>query len=117
MTRLGREIVRGYMRHVRGERFSPLWALLTPASWLNRIVVALWDLLYRHGLKRTEEPPLPVISVGNLTYGGTNKTPFVDMLARAMRDRGVRVGIVSRGYGGGRAPSGTVLVIEGRNAQ
>ena len=91
MTRLGREIVRGYMRHVRGERFSPLWALLTPASWLNRIVVALWDLLYRHGLKRTEEPPLPVISVGNLTYGGTNKTPFVDMLARAMRDRGVRV--------------------------
>ena len=33
MTRLGREIVRGYMRHVRGERFSPLWALLTPASW------------------------------------------------------------------------------------
>ena len=41
MTRLGREIVRGYMRHVRGERFSPLWALLTPASWLNRIVVAL----------------------------------------------------------------------------
>ena len=37
------------------------------------------------------------------------------MLARAMRDRGVRVGIVSRGYGGGRAPSGTVLVVEGGN--
>ena len=115
MTRLGRAIVRNYMRHVRGERFSPLWALLAPASWLNRIVVALWDLLYRHGLRRTEEPPLPIISVGNLTYGGTNKTPFVDMLARVMRDRGVRVGIVSRGYGGGRAPSGTVLVVEGGN--
>ncbi|RRD63816.1 tetraacyldisaccharide 4'-kinase [Fretibacterium sp. OH1220_COT-178] len=113
MTRLGGAIVRNYMAHVRGERFSPLWALLTPASWLNRLIVGSWGFLHRHGLKRSDEPPLPLISVGNLTYGGTNKTPFVEMLARTMRDRGVRVGIVSRGYGGGRSRSGSVLVVEG----
>ena len=67
MTRLAGAIVRGYMAHVRGKRFSPLWALLTPASWLNRLAVALWNFLYRHGLRRTDEPPLPVVSVGNLT--------------------------------------------------
>ena len=111
MTRLAGAIVRGYMAHVRGKRFSPLWALLTPASWLNRLAVALWNFLYRHGLRRTDEPPLPVVSVGNLTYGGTNKTPFVEMLARAMRGRGIRVGIVSRGYGGGRSRSDSVLVV------
>ena len=113
MTRLSRAVVRGYMAHVRGERFSPLWALLTPASWLNRLVVALRDFFYRHGLSRAEEPPLPVVSVGNLTYGGTNKTPFVEMLACAMRDRGVRVGIVTRGYGGLRSQNEPVLILEG----
>ena len=103
------------MAHVRGERFSPLWALLTPASWLNRLAVALRDFFYRHGLSRAEEPPLPVVSVGNLTYGGTNKTPFVEMLACAMRDRGVRVGIVTRGYGGLRSQTEPVLILEGGN--
>jgi tetraacyldisaccharide 4'-kinase len=66
--------------------------------------MSLWtqamDFFYRHGLKRAVEPPIPVISVGNLTYGGTNKTPFVEMLCRALADHGVPVGIVSRGYGG-----------------
>ena len=67
------------------------------------------DFLYRHGLRYTEEPPIPFVSVGNLTYGGTNKTPFVEMLARAMAERGVRPGIVSRGYSGGRTRSPVVI--------
>ena len=47
----------------------------------------------------------PVVSVGNLTLGGTGKTPTVEWLARWFADRGVRVGLVSRGYG---ATSGRV---------
>lgn len=98
-----------YMAHVRGERRSLLWAWLAPAALLHRAGVAMWSFLYRHGLRRVEEPPLPVISVGNLTYGGTNKTPFVEMLARALMERGVRVGIVSRGYSGGRSEGATIV--------
>ncbi len=92
------------MAHVRGERRSRLWSLLTPVSWLTCGTIAGLDFLYRHGLRRTEDPPLPLISVGNLTYGGTNKTPFVEMLARALEERGICPGIVSRGYSGRQSP-------------
>jgi tetraacyldisaccharide 4'-kinase len=56
-------------------------------GWLSRVAVAV-----------------PVVSVGNLTAGGTGKTPFVAFLARRLGERGQRVGILSRGYG---APRGT----------
>jgi tetraacyldisaccharide 4'-kinase len=56
--------------------------------------------LYARGLLRTEKLPAPVISVGNLTVGGTGKTPVVACLAALWRDRGKRVAILSRGYGG-----------------
>ncbi len=55
---------------------------------------------------------LPVVSVGNLTLGGTNKTPFVEMLVQEVAARGIRVGIVSRGYKGGA----TAPEIVGRSA-
>ncbi|MCR4818983.1 MAG: tetraacyldisaccharide 4'-kinase [Fretibacterium sp.] len=99
---IGGGVVRSYMAYVRGERPSSLWSLLTPAAWLAGGIVSLRDFSYRHGLCRMEEPPLPLVSVGNLTYGGTNKTPFVEMLARELEVRGVRPGIVSRGYSGGQ---------------
>ncbi|NLL37668.1 MAG: tetraacyldisaccharide 4'-kinase [Fretibacterium sp.] len=95
-------VEKSYMDHVRGVRRTLLWAFFAPLGWANRGVVAILDFCYRHGLRRVQEPPLPVVSVGNLSYGGTNKTPFVEMLCREMRARGVKVGIVSRGYGGSR---------------
>lgn len=107
---IGGWFVRSYMAYVRGERPSPLWSLLTPAAWLTCGVVALRDIFYRHGLRRRSEPPLPLVSVGNLSYGGTNKTPFVEMLARELEARGVRPGIVSRGYSGGQ---NGVLILRG----
>jgi len=58
------------------------------------------NALYDRGIFCSMDPPLPVISVGNLCSGGTNKTPMVDMLARKLSDYGLSVGIVSRGYGG-----------------
>jgi tetraacyldisaccharide 4'-kinase len=54
---------------------------------------------YDHGLLRTTQGPIPVVSVGNLTLGGTGKTPLVAWLARAVAARGLRPAIVSRGYG------------------
>jgi tetraacyldisaccharide 4'-kinase len=87
-----------------------LWVFLIPAAWGVSLWTQMMDFFYRHGLKRASEPPIPVISVGNLTYGGTNKTPFVEMLCRTLQTRGISVGIVSRGYGGNNSD---VRVIEG----
>jgi len=55
--------------------------------------------LYRAGLLRSVRLPVPVISVGNLTAGGTGKTPFVEMIARRLAKRNLRVAILARGYG------------------
>jgi tetraacyldisaccharide 4'-kinase len=57
-------------------------------------------------------PPLPTISIGNLTVGGNGKTPFTLFLAQRLRQRGLRVGIVSRGYGG-QASRNPQLVSDG----
>jgi tetraacyldisaccharide 4'-kinase len=54
---------------------------------------------------------VPVVSIGNLTAGGTGKTPFTGEVVRRLQERGLRVGVVSRGYG--RASRGTVVVADG----
>jgi tetraacyldisaccharide 4'-kinase len=72
------------------------------ASWLYGRGARLRRALYTRGLFKANRLPAPVISVGNLTVGGTGKTPVVACLARLWRDRGRRVAILSRGYGGRR---------------
>jgi tetraacyldisaccharide 4'-kinase len=86
-------------------RLSPLSVLLYPSSLLFRLAVAARRLLFRLGVLRSTRVPVPVVVVGNLTVGGTGKTPLVLALAGALRLRGLRPGILSRGYGGaGVAP-------------
>ncbi len=68
--------------------------------------------LYARGLLRTKRLPAPVVSVGNLTVGGTGKTPVVACLARLLQDRGQRVAILSRGYGG--QSRGVTCISDGR---
>jgi tetraacyldisaccharide 4'-kinase len=80
--------------------YPPSW--LRPASALFGRIVALRRAVYRHGVKKTERLPVPVIVVGNLTVGGTGKTPLVIWLAEFLSRSGYRPGIVSRGYGGAR---------------
>lgn len=75
-------------------------AWLLPLEALFRGVTAARRFAYRRGLLRVVRVAVPVVVVGNLTVGGTGKTPLVLWLARALRERGRRPGIVSRGYGG-----------------
>lgn len=82
--------------------YGPAWLSLPlwPLAWLFRAAVALRRLLYRHGLLRTHVVGVPVIVVGNVTVGGTGKTPVAAWLARELGLRGRRVGVVLRGYRG-----------------
>lgn len=73
---------------------------LSPFSLLFRVLTSLRRLLYRQGLKRITRLPVPVIVVGNVTVGGTGKTPFTLALIAWLREAGYSPGIISRGYGG-----------------
>jgi tetraacyldisaccharide 4'-kinase len=84
-------------------RLTPLTTALTPLALLFRGVVALRRVLYRAGVLRGERLPVPVVVVGNITVGGSGKTPLTVALARALAARGWRPGIVSRGYRSGSA--------------
>jgi tetraacyldisaccharide 4'-kinase len=91
-----------------------LRAIATLAAWLYAKVVALRNLLFDHGVLKVHRLNCPVISVGNLAIGGTGKTPMVVWLARLFSQKGYRVGIVSRGYGGVESRRVTV-VSDGEN--
>jgi len=77
-----------------------LFVLLVPLSLAYGLVGLLRVWCYRVGVLSSFNSSVPVISVGNLAAGGIGKTPLVDYLARYLLSRGLRVAVVSRGYGG-----------------
>lgn len=79
--------------------------LLVPLSGVYWLLLALRRFLFRCGILRTHRAAIPVVIVGNITAGGTGKTPTVLWLVEALRARGFAPGIVSRGYGGSKADS------------
>jgi tetraacyldisaccharide 4'-kinase len=79
---------------------SPLWLLLWPLSLLYGAITWLIRLSFQSGWRKSWRAPCPVIVVGNLTAGGNGKTPVVIWLVQALQQRGLRAGVVSRGYGG-----------------
>ncbi|KQV60592.1 hypothetical protein ASC95_03870 [Pelomonas sp. Root1217] len=93
-------------RPTLGDRLQQQWlsggalsVTLLPLSWLYRALLALRHLAYRTGLTRVQTLPVPVIVVGNWIVGGAGKTPTTLALLEMLRTRGLRAGVVSRGYG------------------
>lgn len=87
------------------EDSAAYWMLL-PLSWLFAGIVSARRNLFARGVLRSVPVNVPVVVVGNITVGGTGKTPVTIWLALQLKERGMRPGIVSRGYAGlvGRNP-------------
>ena len=84
----------------RGKRARTIRALLAPAEGLYRAAIATRGKLYDWGVFPATEFSIPVLSVGNLSVGGTGKTPVAAWFARQLSEKGATPGIVMRGYGG-----------------
>jgi tetraacyldisaccharide 4'-kinase len=96
-------IVSGERRGVRAFLWRRALAL---ASWPYAIGVRGRNLLFDWGWKQSHQAAVPVVSVGNLTLGGTGKTPCVEYVAGFYRQHELRVAILSRGYGAERGAEG-----------
>ena len=86
--------------------------LLSPlllAEGFYRTGVWVHRMAYERGYRRRERVPVRVVSVGNLTVGGSGKTPVVAWLARELRERGRKVAVLSRGVGGSRMSAVNVV--------
>lgn len=99
---------------ISGRRRGPVAALARAGLWVASIGYGV-GITYRN--RRLDRrggtiASVPVVSVGNLTLGGTGKTPCVEYLARFFRERDVRVAILSRGYGAVHGPNDEALLLE-----
>jgi len=73
---------------------------LLPLSWLFCLIVFIRLWLYRIGVFSQKKLPVPVIIIGNISVGGSGKTPLLIGLCQYLTEQGYRVGVISRGYGG-----------------
>lgn len=74
--------------------------VLRPLSWLYKAGFETNKSLYQKGIKKSYTAPIPVMVIGNITVGGSGKTPLLIQLVHYLQDRNIRVGVISRGYGG-----------------
>ncbi|MFO0847371.1 MAG: tetraacyldisaccharide 4'-kinase [Gemmataceae bacterium] len=101
---------------IRRERTNPAARLARAGLWWARLPygAGVWvrNRAFDRGWKKAARLPVPVVCVGNLTVGGTGKTPVVEAVARFYRDLGLQVAIVSRGYGSEAGRNDEAMVLE-----
>jgi len=95
LERWGSDVIFG---RAKGFRAAMMRMLMRTLSGVYRLIVQMRLMAYRKGWKQQHHLGTLVVSIGNLTVGGTGKTPVVELLARTLRDRGRVVSILSRGY-------------------
>ena len=76
-----------------------LWLLL-PISWLYGLLTLLRRQTYKIGVFASYRAPVPIMVIGNITVGGSGKTPLIITLVSYLQQQGIKVGVISRGYGG-----------------
>ncbi len=94
--------------------FKKIFLLLPflPVVWIYRLVISIRNFCYDHAIFKMTKLPALVVSIGNLSAGGTGKTPLTILLANTLHAGGWKVAIVARGYR--RQKKGLVVVSDGR---
>jgi tetraacyldisaccharide 4'-kinase len=87
-------IWKGEAKYIKFILYIPLFFL----SYLYGKCLLLREYMYKTGMMKVEEAPVPIISIGNITLGGTGKTPIVEKLAAEFKKEGFNPGIITRGY-------------------
>ena len=92
-------------------RGALLRLLLTPLALLHFIGLELYLLPYRLGVRKRFRLPVPVIAIGNLSSGGTGKTPMAALVGKLLREQGLKVVLLSRGHGGSHEKEGGAKIV------
>ena len=87
------------MSAMKSKYLIPLRVLLFPLALLYGIIIDIRNWLYDFNIFKSRAFPIPIISVGNITAGGTGKTPVTIFLAQHLQRQNRKVAVVSRGYG------------------
>jgi len=111
------DLITDERRSVKGHVLRPF---LLSGAWFFSLCVRFRKTLYRHGILKSYKLPRTVISIGNITWGGTGKTPLAEELLRFMCSKGLRPALLTRGYGSDedrllRACVPQALIISGKD--
>ena len=88
-----------------------LYFILLPVTLLYRVIIFIRNIFYKYHIFQTKSLPCKIISVGNITVGGSGKTPTVEYLSRLLQSKGKKIGIISSGYP--RKSKSTLIVTDG----